>query len=91
MDEINKNAVFLAVEKALLEMGQVELKMVESKLKNEHNIELSNCLEHPIFLKQVLCELFGNSYEDILRSIEDTFEKFTPDAKMMEFIITLRR
>lgn len=91
MDEVNKSAVFLAVEKALLEMGLVEMKMVESKLKNEHQIELKDCLNNPNALKQVLCELFGNCYGDIMKSIEDTFEKMEPDEKMIDFLTVLRK
>lgn len=90
MDEIERNVVFLAVEKTLLEMGQVELEMVVSKLKNEHKIELEDCLYNPTSLKQVLCELFGNSYDDILKSIETEFKKMSIDNKMMNFINVLK-
>lgn len=90
MDDINKSAVYLAVEKALLEMGQVELKMVEAKLKNQYQVELKNSLDNPVFLKLVLCELFGNCYEDIIKSIKNTFEKMSPDKKMIEFMTILQ-
>ncbi|WP_428326459.1 hypothetical protein [Nitrosopumilus sp.] len=91
MDELNKNLISLAVERALLEMGNVELKMVESKLRNDYQIKMSDCLENPTCLKQVLQELFGNAYEDILKSIENSFENLTLDREMADFILVLRK
>lgn len=91
MDEINKNLIFLAVERALLEMGNIELKMVESKLRNDYQIKMNDCLENPTCLKEVLQELFGNAYADILKSIENSFENLTLDREMTDFILVLRK
>ncbi|WP_428324709.1 hypothetical protein [Nitrosopumilus sp.] len=90
MDPLNKNLVSLAVEKALLEMGKIELKMVESKLTNEYQIKIDECMENPTCLKQILQEMFGNAYTDILKSIENSFEKLTLDEEMTNFITVLR-
>ena len=90
LGSVNQDLVSVAVEKVLLEMGKVEFNMVTSKLKNDFQIEIGDCLKQPIFLKQVLCELFGNSYEDIINSIEHVFDKLTIDEELSNFLTVLK-
>ena len=52
--KIFQSIVTLSVEKALLEIGVVELDLVKSKLQTNYNCEISDCLSHPEYLKEVL-------------------------------------
>ena len=88
-DPINKALITLAVENALLKMGLPELELVTFRLKQDHQCEISDCLNYPEYLKTVLYELFGNSYSDILQSIQETLQKTTMEQPLMDFLTVL--
>ncbi|HET6518108.1 MAG TPA: hypothetical protein VFG25_07825 [Nitrosopumilaceae archaeon] len=69
-----RDLITVAVEYALLQMGTPELDKVESRLREDYNCTIGDCLEHPEYLKQVLCDLFGYCYQDILDNIEQVFK-----------------
>ena len=88
---MKRELVIIAVEHALLQMGVPELEKVESRLKNDYNCKIGDCLEHPEYLKRILCDLFGYCYQDIL----DTIEKVIKDgsglnAEVEEFLTVLK-
>jgi len=87
--EMFKSVVTVSVEKALLEMGVLELDLVKSRLEEEYDCEISNCLEHPEYLKQILCELFGNSHEVVLKSIHESFQKTNMEKPLENFLTVL--
>ena len=86
---IDRDFMRFAVEKALLKMGDPELEKVVSKLQEDHNCEIVDCLEHPEFLKSTLCDLFSNSYEHILATIRKTLEKGNMETKTEKFLLVL--
>ena len=87
--EMLKLLVTVSVEKALLEIGNFELDSVVYRLKENYNCEISDCLDHPEYLKQILCELFGNSHEEALKSIHESFEKTNMEKPLLDFLIVL--
>ena len=87
--EVFKTLISVSVEKALLEMGMPELDLVISRLKEDYNCEISDCLEHPEYLKQILCELFGNSYQDILKSIHESLHQTKMEESLVNFLTIL--
>ena len=84
--EIIKELIALSVEHALLKMGNPELELVKSRLKEEYNCEISDCLKYPEYLKKILCELFGNSYQDILKEINERLQKTSMDKPILQFL-----
>ena len=88
-DKIFKSVVTASVEKALLEIGKFELDSVVYRLKEDHNCEISDCLDHPEYLKQILCDLFGNSHEVVLNSIHESFEKTRMEQPLQNFLNVL--
>ena len=84
--EIIKELIALSVEHALLKMGNPELELVKSRLKEEYNCEISDSLKHPEYLKKILCELFGNSYQDILKEINERLQKTSMDKPILQFL-----
>jgi len=63
-EAIDRDFMRFAVKKALLEMGDPELEKVVSKLQEDHNCEIVDCLEHPEFLKSqrfVICSVIPMS------------------------------
>ena len=77
----NKDIFQLAVETALLEMGPPVLEKVEFRLKTDYNCVIGDCLEHPEYLKIILCDLFGDSYADILDTIQRVFKTAYAEEK----------
>ena len=73
--KVLESVVTASIEKALLEIGKFELDSVVYRLKENYHCEISDCLDHPEYLKQILCELFGNSHPDILKSIHESIER----------------
>ena len=89
--KVFKLLISASVEKALLEMGTLEFDLVVSRLKEDYNCEISDCLDHPEYLKQILCELFGNFYQVILKSIHDSIEKSNMERPLVNFLTILDR
>ena len=46
--KVFKSLISASVEKALLEMGTSEFDLVVSRLKEDYNCEISDCLEQPL-------------------------------------------
>ncbi len=88
-EKSDRDFIRVAVETALLELGTPELEKVVSKLQEDYNCEITDCLEHPEFLKSTLYDLFSNSYEDILATIRKTLEKGNLGAKTEKFLLVL--
>jgi len=87
--DIQKNIVTFAVEKAVLELGPPDLEMVENLLKDDYNCEISDCLEHPEYLKRVLSDLFGKSCEDLLYAINKVIEDSDSHGEIEKFLLVL--
>jgi len=84
--DMNKTLIELAVEKALLKMGYPELELVKSRLKDNYDCNISNCLEHPEYIKTVLYDLFGHCYYDIVDSIQTTLQKTSMEKPITDFL-----
>lgn len=85
-----QDLITVAVEYALLQMGTPELDKVESRLREDYNCTIGDCLEHPEYLKRVLCDLFGYCYQDILDNIEQVFKDAKIEDDVEEFYQVLR-
>jgi len=88
-NEIFKSVVTVSIEKALLEIGKFELDSVVYRLKENYHSEISDCLDHPEYLKEILCELFGNSQELVQKSIHKSFEKTRMEKPLVNFLAVL--
>ena len=88
-DAVFRSIISASVEKALLEMGTLELDLVVSKLKEDYSSEISDCLDHPEYLKQILCELYGNSHDIIIKSIHESIERTNMEKPLMDFLTVI--
>lgn len=82
---LTKFAIMLAIEKTILNMGEPELKKVKERL-SDLNYTLDDCIYNPTPLKKVLCELFGNSYEDIYREIYNSLRSTDTGKDITKFL-----
>lgn len=87
-DEMIKELITLSVEHALLKIRNLEL--VKTRLKKEYNSELSDSLKHPEYLKTILKELFGNAYQDILKTINERLQKTSMDKPITQFLTIMK-
>jgi hypothetical protein len=83
---MNKTLIELVVEKVLLKIGYPELELVTFRLKDDYNCEISDCLEHPEYLKTILCDLFGNCHYDIVDSIQTTLQQTSMEKPITDFL-----
>ena len=90
-DHVNmkQELITVAVEYALLQMGKPELEMVKSRLRDDYNCTIGDCLDHPEHLKQVLNELFGYRYEDILDTINRVVRDGNINSRVEKFLMGL--
>ncbi len=85
-NKAKKALVSFAIEQALLEMGGATLldKVADLLLKN-HQSSISDCYDHPEYIKMVLKKLFGNN-TDIVQSIKKQLDEFAYQEPISAFI-----
>lgn len=88
---MNETLVIFAIEDTLSKMGESILEQVYAKLYSKHQCLLSDCYENPEYLNSVLKDLFGNSYKEIINSIEKNLEDFAAQEPIKNFLIKLKR
>ena len=84
-----KSLLVFAVESTLLKMGKPAYEKVVSKLEKEHNCYIPDCHENPEFLKRVLQDIYGNSYDDIINEIRAELGEFISQKYFDDFIRAL--
>ena len=88
---VEKGLSHLAIEKALLNIGERALKQVGNQLYAKHRCYFSDCLEHPEYLKDVLDEIFGKASIAIIDSIQIDLKEFTEKKTISKFLVQLSR
>ena len=84
---MKKTMVTLALKNTLLQLGIQELDKVVDLLHKDYNCTLEDCYEYPQYLKQVLQDLFGNSYQDyILSSLTENMKEIMSQQSIKEFL-----
>lgn len=69
-DNIDKAFLAFCIEIVLLRMGKPQYEKVVSKLEKEYKCYLPDCHKNPEFLKRILQDIFGDSYDDVLKEIK---------------------
>ena len=86
---MKKTMVTLALKNTLLELGVQEYDKVMSLLQKDYNSTLEDCYENPEFLKQILKDLFGDSYEDILSALNENMKEISSQKEIKDFLQVL--
>lgn len=77
----------MAIERTLLKTGGTPLlDEVNSRLYKKFNSSISECYEHPEYLKKILQEIFGEAHNEIAKTIVKELAAFDYDEKIMQFI-----
>ncbi len=89
LEKMQKTLITLAVKNTLLELGMEELDKVMTLLQKDFNATLDDCYENPEYLKQVLEDLYGDSYQNILNSLKANMKEISMKSFSTDFMQTL--
>jgi len=69
-----------------LEINKAYLDKFESMIYEKHHCAISDCYEHPEYLTEILKEIFGNSYKEVIASIEKYLNEFSYQQTIEQFL-----
>ena len=78
--------VKISIENALLKIGKGALQKTVDTLYNQYHCNLSDCYEHPEYLKNILYDLFGNAHTVIIESVQKDLKEFIHDKPIEKFL-----
>lgn len=70
-------------------MGKAVYDKVVDMLYEKYHCYLPDCFENPEYLKAVLRELYGKSYDEIISSIQKELGEFAYNKRIEEFLQVL--
>ncbi|SRR5713101_6524365 len=85
-DKVRQALVSVILEKTLCEIGSSTYDKVVDELKKRYHCYLTDCYEHPEYLNVILKDLYGNSYRQIVKSINEQLEEFSSQKPIAKFI-----
>lgn len=89
LDEMKRTMVTLAIKNSLLELGLEEFDKIVMMLQKDYNSTLEDCYDNPEFLKQVLKDLLGDAYNDVLNSLKENINNISPHKSTENFLDAL--
>ncbi len=88
-NQMKKTMVTLALKNTLLELGIQEYDKVASLLQKDYSCTLEDCYENPEYLRNILKDLFGDSYPDILNSLSENMKDILSQQSVKDFLQVL--
>jgi two-component system chemotaxis response regulator CheY/two-component system response regulator (stage 0 sporulation protein A) len=88
-NKMKKTMVTLALKNTLLELGIQEYDKVVSLLQKDYSCTLEDCYENPEYLRNILKDLFGDSYPDILNSLTENMKDILSQPSVKDFLQVL--
>jgi len=85
-----KNNAILVIARALERIGKPVLEQVCSTLYSKYHCYLIECYDKPEYLVDVLKELFGAAYKNIIKTIEENVEDYEPSESLEEFLAIIK-
>ena len=88
-NQMKKTMVTLAIKNTLLELGIQEYDKIVSLLQKDYTCTLEDCYENPEYLRNILKDLFGDSYPDILNSLSENMKSIISQQSVKDFLQVL--
>ena len=88
-NQMKKTMVTLALKNTLLELGIQEYDKIASLLQKDYSCTLEDCYENPEYLRNILKDLFGDSYPDILNSLSENMKDILSQQSVKDFLQVL--
>jgi len=85
-----KTVVVLAIEHTLLKIGKKTLEKVQEEIHQKYKCDISDCYEHPEYLGNILKDLFGDSYNDVVRDVNKYLDEFVYQKPIAEFLARIK-
>lgn len=89
MIEARRAIIMLAVEKTLLDFGKSTYDLVVKRFEEKYHAYLSDCYEHPNYIRVVLKDLFGKSAEQMLETIGENLKESSDIPQIRRFLDSL--
>ncbi|MDH3277570.1 MAG: response regulator [Nitrosopumilus sp.] len=89
LDTMKKTIIVLAMKNTFLELGLEEYDKIVLMLQKDHNCTLDDCYENPEALKQVLQDLLGDSYNDVMNSLKENIKNISSHKSTENFLDAL--
>lgn len=88
--ELQKEVILFVVRRSLLEFGIEAFEMFNRSLIEKYRCDISDCIERPNYLLDVLKYVYDSSGMKIIESINERLRDFAEDKKIHEFLEKLR-
>ena len=88
---MKKNLVILAIGKTLIDIDSRRYTEVSKLLGEKYGVALSDCYENPKYLREVLEDLYGNSYKFLVNSIKEKLTDFPDHLEISNFLDVLSK
>ncbi len=88
---VKKALVGLAIERSLIEFGTPVLERVLNELEARYHCYIFDCYEHPNYLQQILKDLFGSAYDQVIKSIRKNLDEFSYQEPIRDFLFGIDR
>ena len=89
LDQMKRTMVTLAIKNTFLELGLEEYDKIVLMLQKDFNASLEDCYDNPEYLKQVLSDLLGDSYNDVLNSLKENLKNISSNKTTENFLDAL--
>lgn len=90
-EDSHRELVQAIVEHAILNMGVPELEKIKEMLMKKYNLTTADALDYPECVKEILQDLFGNSYQAILNTMYMAFDQAMQEESIRKFMIVMEK
>lgn len=90
-DNNYKAMVAISVEVVLMRKGGPQYQLVLARLERDHDAKIFDCFEHPEYLRDVLIDVYGKEYEDVVSRIESELGEVLSADEIVRFLDVLKR
>lgn len=85
-----KALVAISIEVVLMRTNGPQYFSVLARLERDHGCKIADCFEHPEYLKNVLKDVYENSYGKVLDDLESELGEITSKKEIQDFLNVLR-
>ena len=85
-----KALVAISIEVVLMRTNGPQYFLALSRLERDYECKIADCFEHPEYLKNVLKDVYENSYDRILDDLESELGEITSEKEIKDFLSVLR-
>ena len=88
-DQAHRRLAISTLEKSLTGIGKPLYTVIINRLQNQYHCKLSDCIDHPEYLNEILQDLYGNARKAIVDSINKELSNATEDREVERFLTVI--